>query len=108
VEHNALEIWENTQEVTRGALRKANCNLSDIATIGIINQREMALIWEKATGRSVYNAIVWQDTRTDTILQRTGENGRPGSLQTDHRPAPGDLFLRPQNQVDLGQRSRHA
>jgi hypothetical protein len=56
VEHDALEIWENTQEVMRGALGKAECNVGDIAAIGITNQRETTLVWEKATGRPVYNA----------------------------------------------------
>ncbi len=71
VEHDPLEIWRNTQEVISGAIAKiANPQLSitqDIAAIGITNQRETTVVWEKATGRPVYNAIVWQDTRTDAI-----------------------------------------
>jgi len=67
VEHDALEIWEHTQRVVRGALDKSGGDVADIAAIGITNQRETTLIWERATGRPVYNAIVWQDTRTDAI-----------------------------------------
>jgi glycerol kinase len=75
VEHDALEIWENTQEVMRGALQKAECNVSDVAAIGITNQRETTLIWEKETGKPVYNAIVWQDTRTDVICNELAKDG---------------------------------
>lgn len=75
VEHDALEIWENTQEVLRGAIRKADCDVGDVVAIGITNQRETALVWEKATGRPVYNAIVWQDTRTDVICNELAKNG---------------------------------
>jgi glycerol kinase len=67
VEHDALEIWEHTQRVVRGALEKSGTEVADIAAIGIANQRETTLIWERATGRPVHNAIVWQDTRTDAI-----------------------------------------
>jgi glycerol kinase len=74
VEHDALEIWENTQEVMRGALKKADATSADVAAIGITNQRETTLVWEKATGRPVYNAIVWQDTRTDTICNELAKD----------------------------------
>ena len=67
VEHDALEIWEHSQRVMRGALDKSGVEVADIAAIGITNQRETTLVWERATGRPVYNAIVWQDTRTDGI-----------------------------------------
>jgi glycerol kinase len=67
VEHNALEVWENTRKVIGGALAKANLNSSNIASVGITNQRETALVWDKTTGQPVYNAIVWQDTRTQAI-----------------------------------------
>jgi glycerol kinase len=67
VEHDAEEIWRNTREVTAGALAKADLDTSDIVAIGITNQRETALVWDKSTGKPVYNAIVWQDTRTDKI-----------------------------------------
>lgn len=75
VEHDALEIWENTQEVIHGALKKANATSTDIAAIGITNQRETALVWEKDTGKPIYNAIVWQDTRTDAICNEIEKDG---------------------------------
>ena len=73
VEHDALEIWENTQEVMRAALKNADATSADVAAIGITNQRETALVWEKETGKPVYNAIVWQDTRTDAICKELGK-----------------------------------
>lgn len=69
VEHDPLEIWRRTQDVIRAALQKANVTAVDIAAVGITNQRETAVIWDKHTGQPYYNAIVWQDTRTDKICQ---------------------------------------
>jgi glycerol kinase len=67
VEHNPLEIWERTQEVVSSALGKADIRPGDIAAVGITNQRETALLWDRETGRPYCNAIVWQDTRTKEI-----------------------------------------
>ncbi|MBR0249883.1 MAG: glycerol kinase GlpK [Synergistaceae bacterium] len=64
VEHDAMEIWSRTQDVIRGALKAANASPDEIAAVGITNQRETTVVWEKATGRPIYNAIVWQCTRT--------------------------------------------
>src|SRR3982751_2699733 len=75
VEHNATEIWDNTRQVTAGALAKANLTVSDIAAVGVTNQRETALVWDRTTGEPVYNAIVWQDTRTDAIAKQLGDLG---------------------------------
>jgi glycerol kinase len=75
VEHNAVEIWDNTRAVVAGALAKADLKASDIAAVGITNQRETALVWDKTTGKPVYNAIVWQDTRTDAICRELGALG---------------------------------
>ena len=75
VEHNATEIWENTREVAAGALAKADLTAKDIAAVGITNQRETALVWDRTTGEPVYNAIVWQDTRTDAICKQLGDLG---------------------------------
>ena len=75
VEHNAEEIWENTRRVAAGALAKADLTAKDIAAVGITNQRETALVWDKTTGKPVYNAIVWQDTRTDRIVTELGNLG---------------------------------
>ena len=67
VEHDPVEIWNNIRNVTAGALADADLTPADIAAVGITNQRETAVVWERATGKPVYNAIVWQDTRTDRI-----------------------------------------
>jgi glycerol kinase len=75
VEHDAQEIWANTQAVIAGALTRANLGKGDLAAVGITNQRETALVWEKATGKPVHNAIVWQDTRTDAIINKLGKDG---------------------------------
>lgn len=75
VEHDALEIWERTQGVVRNALEKSGAEVTDIASIGITNQRETTVVWERQTGRPVCNAIVWQDTRTDAICNELARNG---------------------------------
>jgi len=75
VEHDANEIWERTQEVVRGALDKKGLGPDDIAALGITNQRETTVVWDKNTGEPVMNAIVWQDTRTDKICQELGKEG---------------------------------
>jgi glycerol kinase len=75
VEHHPLEIWQRTQAVMRGALEKAHASPADLAAIGITNQRETTIVWDKHTGNPYYNAIVWQDTRTDKIVNRLAENG---------------------------------
>jgi glycerol kinase len=73
VEHDAMEIWENTREVMGGALGRANIGVSDIAAIGITQQRETTVVWDRTTGLPVYNAIVWQDTRTQEICDSLGD-----------------------------------
>ena len=75
VEHNPMEIWERTQEVIKSALKKSGVDPKDIAAVGVTNQRETTVVWEKATGKPVYNAIVWQDTRTDKICDELAKSG---------------------------------
>ncbi|CAH0156159.1 glycerol kinase GlpK [Plantibacter sp. VKM Ac-2885] len=75
VEHNPNQIWNNTREVIGQALSKANITRHAIAAIGITNQRETAVVWDKTTGQPVYNAIVWQDTRTQDIVNRLAADG---------------------------------
>ena len=75
VEHNPMEIWERTQEVIKGGLKKSGVSPKDIAAVGVTNQRETTVVWEKATGKPVYNAIVWQDTRTDKICDELAKDG---------------------------------
>ncbi|TFD21467.1 glycerol kinase GlpK [Cryobacterium sp. TMS1-13-1] len=75
VEHDPKEIWDNTREVIGQALSKANLTRHDIKAIGITNQRETTVVWDKTTGIPVYNAIVWQDTRTQPIVDRLAADG---------------------------------
>ena len=75
VEHDPIEIWQRSQEVIDGALKKYNIDPKDIAAVGVTNQRETTVVWERATGKPVYNAIVWQDTRTDAICNELAKNG---------------------------------
>ncbi|MDX1378313.1 MAG: glycerol kinase GlpK, partial [Anaerolineales bacterium] len=75
VEHDPLEIWERTVEVINGALEKSGVLPQDIAAVGVTNQRETTVVWDKNTGEPIYNAIVWQDTRTDTIIKELAHEG---------------------------------
>ena len=75
VEHDPMEIWDNTREVIGQALSKANLTRHDIEAVGITNQRETAVVWDRTTGRPIYNAIVWQDTRTQPIVDRLAADG---------------------------------
>ncbi len=80
VEHDPLEIWERTRQVIGATLAKAQVVASDIAAIGITNQRETTLLWDRRSGRPVYNAIVWQDTRTDRICRQLADAGYADSI----------------------------
>lgn len=72
VEHNSEQIWNNVREAVGIALTRGNATHEDIAAVGITNQRETAVVWDKTTGKPVYNAIVWQDTRTQKIVDELG------------------------------------
>lgn len=73
VEHDPKQIWDNTREVIGQALSKADITRHDVKAVGITNQRETAVVWDKNTGEPVYNAIVWQDTRTQDIVDRLAD-----------------------------------
>ena len=75
VEHDALEIWQRTQEVITGAMQNGNVSVQDILAVGITNQRETTVVWAKETGKPIYNAIVWQDTRTHSIIDELARDG---------------------------------
>ena len=72
VEHNPIEVWDNVRAVVADALASASLNHHDIAAVGITNQRETTVVWDRTTGEPVYNAIVWQDTRTGKIIEELG------------------------------------
>lgn len=77
VEHDPMEIWDNTRRAMSVALADADLTTADIAGIGVTNQRETAVVWEKATGRPIHHAIVWQDTRTTQLCRElAGEEGQ--------------------------------
>jgi glycerol kinase len=76
VEHNPLEIWERTHTVIASALAGLDLQASDLCALGITNQRETTVVWNRRTGRPLHNAIVWQDTRTDRIARALDQDGR--------------------------------
>ena len=75
VEHDAAQIWDRTQTVVTGGLRTAGITAADLAAVGITNQRETTVVWNRATGQPYGNAIVWQDTRTDEFAQQLDADG---------------------------------
>jgi glycerol kinase len=81
VEHNPMEIWTRTQEVIKGTLTKGHFDPRDIIAIGVTNQRETAVVWERKIGQPVYNAIVWQDTRTADICVELAHEGGQDRLR---------------------------
>ena len=80
VEHDAAEIWETTLEVARGAMAKSGLEAADIAAIGITNQRETTVVWDRETGEPVCPAIVWQCRRTAPMARSASLSGPPGRL----------------------------
>ncbi len=81
VEHDAGEIWSRTQEVIDGAVKEAGASADDIAGVGITNQRETTLVWDRNTGEQVHNALVWQDTRTDKLVDEFSKDGGQARFQ---------------------------
>ncbi len=92
VEHNPVEIWERTATVMKSALVGAGLTHSDLAAVGITNQRETALVWNRKTGRPYYNAIVWQDTRTDRIASALEQDGRGDVIRRKAGLPPATYF----------------
>jgi glycerol kinase len=81
VEQNPEDIWQDTQFVCRGVLQQNNISPSQVIAIGITNQRETTVVWDRATGESLYNAIVWQDRRTADFCQKLKEQGHEEKVQ---------------------------
>ncbi|MBU2670393.1 glycerol kinase GlpK [Actinoplanes bogorensis] len=92
VEHNPAEIWERTVTVVRTAMQKANLGAKDLAALGITNQRETAVVWDRNSGRPYYNAIVWQDTRTDRIASALDRDGRGDVIRRKAGLPPATYF----------------
>ncbi|MBJ7387322.1 MAG: glycerol kinase, partial [Mycolicibacterium sp.] len=92
VEHNPVEIWERTASVIMSALNKTKLTSDDLGALGITNQRETALVWNRRTGRPYYNAIVWQDTRTDRIASALNRDGRGDVIRDKAGLPPATYF----------------
>ncbi|GAA2594853.1 glycerol kinase GlpK [Actinomadura fulvescens] len=92
VEHNPTEIWERTRAVIQTTLDKADLGHRDLAALGITNQRETTLVWNRRTGRPYYNAIVWQDTRTDRIASALERDGRGETIRHRAGLPPATYF----------------
>ncbi|GAA4168997.1 glycerol kinase GlpK [Phytohabitans flavus] len=92
VEHNPLEIWERTNAVIRTAMNNLGLHASDLSALGITNQRETSIVWDRRTGRPYYNAIVWQDTRTDQIAAALDRDGRGDVIRQKAGLPPATYF----------------
>ncbi len=92
VEHNPIEIWERTSAVIRTTLNTANLRSADLAALGLTNQRETAVVWNRRTGRPYGNAIVWQDTRTDRIASALDRDGRGDVIRHKAGLPPATYF----------------
>lgn len=82
VEHDPLEIWNVSQSVIANALAQGGLGAGDLAALGVANQRETTVVWNRRTGQPVYNAIVWQDTRTDALCAALAGKGGPDRIRT--------------------------
>ncbi len=92
VEHDPVEIWERTVSVMRSAMGRQGLSASDLAACGITNQRETAVVWDRRTGRPYYNAIVWQDTRTDRIASALEREGKGDVIRRKAGLPPATYF----------------
>jgi glycerol kinase len=92
VEHNPVEIWERTTSVIRTAMNALGLDAGDLAALGITNQRETTVVWNRHTGRPYYNAIVWQDTRTDQIASALDRDGRGDVIRRKAGLPPATYF----------------
>jgi glycerol kinase len=92
VEHNPLEIWERTRAVVSTAMAEANLDAGDLAALGVTNQRETTVVWDRRTGRPYHNAIVWQDTRTDRIATALERDGRGEVIRRKAGLPPATYF----------------
>jgi len=92
VEHNPEEIWQRTQEVITEAMKAKHLTAKDLAAVGITNQRETTVVWNRKTGRPYYNAIVWQDTRTDRIASALDRDERGDTIRRKAGLPPATYF----------------
>jgi len=92
VEHDPVEIYQRVCETIQGALSKANLTAQDLSAVGITNQRETTVVWNPKTGEPLYNAIVWQDTRTDRIMRNLEQNGTGEMIRRKAGLPPATYF----------------
>ena len=92
VEHSPVEIWERTRSVIQTTMIKLGLAASDLAAVGITNQRETTVVWNRKTGRPYYNAIVWQDTRTDRIASALEREGKADVIRRKAGLPPATYF----------------
>lgn len=92
VEHDPVEIYQRTCDVIEGALSQANLAAQDLAAIGVTNQRETTVVWNPKTGEPLYNAIVWQDTRTDRIMRKLEQDGSGETIRRKAGLPPATYF----------------
>ena len=104
VEQDAMEIWSTQYGVMMEAIARSGVEPSEIAAIGITNQRETTILWDRATGRPLHNAIVWQCRRTAELVDQLRSDGLEGHIRAVTGPAPRRLLLRHQAQVAAGSR----
>ena len=100
VEHDPEEIWRRTDGVIQEAMEARGLRPEDLAAIGITNQRETTVVWHRKSGKPVYNAIVWQDTRVAPAVTEFGSVRRTGPLSRADRPSARYLFQWSQDSVD--------
>jgi hypothetical protein len=108
VEHDPEAILASVGRSVERALAAAGVQTEEIAGIGITNQRETTVVWDRQTGRAIHNAIVWQDRRTTSRCQELRAEGYDALFRRTHRPGARPLLLRHQDRVAAGQRGRRA
>ncbi|MGH2578608.1 MAG: FGGY family carbohydrate kinase, partial [Actinomycetota bacterium] len=101
VEHDPMEIWQRSEDVITGGLKKAKIQASDLAAVGVTNQRETTVVWETSSGKPVYNAIVWQDTRTDKICNDLAKDGGQDRFRSKVGLPLATYFSGPKNTLIL-------
>ncbi len=104
VEHDPEDIWASQLKVARCALAQAGLKAADIAALGIANQRETTILWERKSGQPVHNAIVWQDRRTADACASLRRGGRTEEVQSKTGLVLDPVFLRHQARLAAGQR----
>ena len=106
VEHDPEEIWHNVQHVITDALATAQLGVGDLVGLGITNQRETTVVWDRRSGEPVHNALTWQDMRTDHLVHEIAGDARRGPLPRPLRPAARHVLLGAEDPLAARQRRR--